>query len=123
MTDSSQNEYLSLITSIYEALNSSDAIALGNFFAEDAALYSLNDAVPPLEGKQSIIDFFQDFFEKAATSKFELLSAPQALGSMVMFHHIDSFELDGMKRDDKYVSVLLIVDGTVKKWLGYMEAT
>lgn len=112
-----------LITEVYECLNSLDAHKLSNYFFDDAALYSLNDAVPPMEGKQKILEFFEGFFAQASGIEFELIGKLHPLGSLVSFKHIDHFVLDGIKHDDFYVSTVLIVDGKIKKWLGYLQET
>ena len=110
-----------LIAEVYTALNSLDANKLGDFFSDDATLVSLNDSVSPTEGKPTIVEFFAGFYAQAKNVNFELICTPVAMGNMVTFKHIDHFEVDGVQRDDHYVSVVLIVDGRVKKWLGYMQ--
>ena len=110
-----------LVAEVYDSLNSLDPENLGRHFLAEAALYSLNDNVHPIEGKLAIVEFFSEFFAKAKNVNFELLSAPQCMGKMVMFEHVDHFDFDGVKHDDHYVSVVLLSDGKIKKWLGYLQ--
>ena len=121
MFENTEAENVQLVSKIYESLNSLETDRLSDHFLDDAALYSLNDRVSPIEGKQTILAFFSKFFADAQNIEFELLGEPCALGNIVTFKHIDHFELDGIKHDDFYVSVVLLVDGKIKKWLGYVQ--
>ena len=121
MFENVEAENVQLVSKIYESLNSLEIGKLGAHFLDDAALYSLNDSVPPMQGKPTILEFFSGFFAQANNVEFELIGEPCALGNIVTFKHIDHFELDGVKHDDFYVSVVLLIDGKIKKWLGYVQ--
>ena len=122
MLETVEAENSKLIEQVYGALNSLDVQRFVDYFFDDAALISLNDTVPPMVGKTAITEFFTNFFENGKHINFEIISTPHALGNLVTFKHIDHFEFDGVMHDDNLVSAVLIIDGKIKKWLGYLQS-
>ena len=112
---------MNLVSEVYATLNGLVAKDLEKYFLDDASLHSLNETSPPIEGKEAICEFFEKFFSDAKSIHFELIGNPHAMGDIVTIKHIDHFELDGTKHNIEYVSVIVINELRIKKWLGYIQ--
>lgn len=112
---------LKIVNDIYTALNDLDVKPLEEYLSNGILVQSLHNSSPPLEGKDAIIGFFTNYFATAKNIKFEFISGPYAMGDIVTVEYINYYELQGNKRSDHNVSIFIIENKKIKKWLGYIH--
>ena len=110
-----------LIKAIFESLKLLDAVKVSNYFADFASLNSIGDEIPPVVGREAILDYFRNVFAVTKNIEFELVGNPVANGSIVLVKQINRFEMDGIQYNNLYVSAVHIVNGKINKWIAHVQ--
>jgi hypothetical protein len=110
-----------LVEVVFESLKLLDAVKVSNYFSDFASLDSIGDNIPPVVGREAILDYFRNVFAVTKDIEFELVGKPVANGSIVLVKQINRFEMDGIQHNDLYVSAVYVVNGKINKWIAHLQ--
>jgi hypothetical protein len=114
-----EEENVNLLYSIFESLKLRDAVKVSNYFSDFASIFSMGDEIPPVIGRESILEYFRKVFSSSEVTEFELACSPVAFGDIVLVKQINHIEKDGILHNDLFVNAIYIVNGKINKWIAH----
>lgn len=87
-------------------------------YAEDAVLHFMQKE--PIQGRQTILEFFQREFEPITNTHIEILEVFE-VGDTVIVERIDHYDYEGHHVSCPICNVTTVIDGEITRWHEYFD--